>query len=217
MATTALEKCCNGLTGGPKSHHSPFQEKGLTLIELAIAVAIAALLITWASNSCLPVTERLSATAVQSNTNRLFNLARTTAVFKNRIVTLCPLDAQNKCSSDWGLPVAIFEDTANLRAVSDRGQVIRFIQLATNGVIIPSKSSAHSWRSYFQFNPDGTTRGTMGNLTWCPPSETDTRAIHARVNLGGRLIWSQDRDQDGIVENAGGLPLNCRDLLNEYL
>ncbi|GGY79588.1 GspH/FimT family pseudopilin [Marinobacter zhanjiangensis] len=184
------------------------REDGTTLLELMVTLAISVLLFAITTTLWTPVTERVQASSVQTNLQRAFTLARTTAVHRRTIVTLCPTRQDGTCTSDWQLPVTVFLDTENLKKIKSDRQVIKRLTLHDAGRIIPSKSGS-SQRRYFQFNPDGTSKGSIGNLTWCPESRTPERANHVRINFGGRLIWSRDRNGDGIVENASGNNIHC--------
>ena len=183
-------------------------EAGLSLLELLIVLIIGAILITLVGNAWGPLTERMKATTLQSNVHRAFTLARTLAVEKNTITTLCPLTPTGDCSNDWNQPVGIFLDPANNRRVLNDAALIKRLSLHTTGTLKPSNAPGGP-RRYFQFSPDGSSRGTAGHLTWCPPSGQNQRARHVRINFGGRLLWSRDNNGDGIVEDANGRNVSC--------
>ncbi|MFL1404010.1 GspH/FimT family pseudopilin [Marinobacter sp. M1N3S26] len=185
-----------------------FKEEGATLLELIVTLMISAMLFTVTTILWTPVTERVQASSVQTNLQRAFTLARTTAVHRRTAVTLCPIQPDGACTNDWQQPVAIFLDPDNIRELQDELQIIKQLTLHDSGQIIPSNSGSGP-RRYFQFNPDGSSKGSIGNLTWCPASRSAERANHVRINFGGRLIWSQDRNGDGIVENASGENIRC--------
>lgn len=185
-----------------------FGERGTTVLELMITLIIGATLFAMAVMLWTPVSERYQAAAVQSNLQRAFTLARATAIHRRSIVTLCPVQADGDCSSDWKNPVAIFLDPDSLKAVKNDFHVINRLAIHKSGQLIPSNSGAGP-RRYFQFNPDGTSKGSIGNLTWCPQSGSAERASHVRINFGGRLVWSRDTNGDGIVEDAHGNDIRC--------
>lgn len=183
-------------------------QHGMTLLELLVTVAISAILLTVVSVSWTPVAEAFHASAVQNNLQRMFTLARSTAVHENTVVTLCPVSTEGKCTSAWNNPVAIFADPKNLKEIVSEGLIIRQVNAIRTGELIPSNSGAGP-RRYFQFNSDGASKGSIGHLTWCPPSREAKRANHVRINFGGRLIWSRDTNGDGIVEDAKGNNISC--------
>ncbi|HTN32847.1 MAG TPA: GspH/FimT family pseudopilin [Marinobacter sp.] len=183
-------------------------QRGFTLLELLIVIAILAIVTTMGTNGLQWLSERTQASATHSNIGHIFALARYTAVTKQSIVTICPLDKNNICVSDWALPTAVFLDPDSKLALTADNQLIRAMVLAKAGYITPSNTSSGP-RRYFQYRPDGWVRGTIGNLTWCPQSRNPEMAIHVRVNFGGRLTWSKDNNHNNIVEGADGTDISC--------
>ncbi|MGP4843819.1 GspH/FimT family pseudopilin [Marinobacter sp. 1Y8] len=181
---------------------------GLTLIELVATIAVLTVLISIAMNAWRPFIETVEAATVQSSVARAFTEARLTAVQKRSLTTLCPLDEDDKCSNNWNHSVVIFTDPLNQKAVTSNDQIEYVYTLSGSGKLISSLSGLNH-RRYFQYKPDGGVNGTIGNLTWCPDSGNETRASQVRINFGGRLLWAEDEDHDGIAEDSGGQPLNC--------
>ena len=182
--------------------------KGLTLVELMVTVAISAIILNFAAGNWTGLTERVTASQVKTSLRSVFSTARSNAVYKQQLVTLCPLNENNLCVSDWGRPVSIFTDPDNSKSLSDPAHLIQIVSVTTSGILTPSATS-HGGRRYFQYKPDGSTHGTIGNLTWCPQSKAVERAVQLRLNFGGRIRWAQDSNQDGIREDANGAPLTC--------
>lgn len=187
-----------------KAHY----EQGLTLIELLITFAIITIAVTIGTSSFSWIMERSQAAATRNNIERAFSLARYTAVTEQTIVTICPLNSSNKCSSNWSLPTFVFRDPDSNLELDDTSKIIKEFKLASAGQLTPS-NSFNGPRRYFQYRPDGSVRGTLGNLTWCSLSGNDETAVHVRVNLGGRLTWSRDSNGNGIVETASGNDVRC--------
>src|SRR5699024_4551187 len=120
---------------------------------------------------------------------------------KGRIVTICPLSSGRRCINNWNQPVGIFFDDENRYRLDHSAKPIQILTLQQGGSLY-SSSAGRGARRYFQFNPDGSSRGSIGHLVWCPTSLKAERANQVRINFGGRLIWSKDTDGDGIVEGA---------------
>lgn len=182
--------------------------KGLTLIELVIAVAVISIIAMLSASSFSAIMERSAASATRSNIERTFALARYTAVTERTLVTICPLNHSRNCTNDWSLPTAVFRDPANALAVTDNSQLVRSIILPARGKLTPS-NSFNGPRAHFQYQADGSVRGTLGNFTWCPASGNAQSAIHVRINFGGRLVWSRDKNGNHIVETASGTDVSC--------
>lgn len=184
------------------------QAQGLTLIELIFTIAIAAIIISLAAPDWGAFIERITAQQVRSRISDAFSEARISAVYQHTITTICPLDSTNRCSDDWSAKVTVFTDPNNKKRITSESSIEHVFTLAQSGTVRSSRVG-RGRRSYFQYRPDGSSRGSIGHLLWCPESGKSRRAIQARVNFGGRIIWAQDTDGDGFVEDANGNPLNC--------
>lgn len=182
--------------------------KGLTLIELVITVAVISIIAMLSASSFSGVMERSAASATRTNIERTFALARYTAVTERTFVTVCPLNDSQNCTNDWSLPTAVFRDPTSALAITDNSQLVKFVTLPTRGKLTPS-NSFNGPRAHFQYQADGSVRGTLGNLTWCPASGNEQSAIHVRINFGGRLLWSRDANGNQIVENTNGTDVSC--------
>lgn len=184
------------------------KEAGLTLLELLSVLVIISILMMSAGAAWNPLVDRVQASAVQTNIHRAFSLARSSAVHFGSTVTICPLSDENRCVNDWNRPVGIFQDNNNLYRVPKDAPMIKILTLNVGG-FLRSSNAGRGMRRYFQFNPDGSSRGSLGHLLWCPASLKSERANHVRINFGGRLIWSRDNDGDGIIEGADGKNISC--------
>ncbi len=180
-------------------------ERGVTLLELIIVITVLAI----AAATVLPGLQGLFENTARRTDMRamisLFNLARTEAVSQGTIVTICPLDADDECTGNWQRPIHVFADPGNQRALADTAQLLRVQEPPDSG----------SWtvrvgnRGYFQYRPNGTVHGTLGNLTWCPESGNRKNAGQLIINMGGRLRFAQDHSGDGLVQGSNGQPVNC--------
>lgn len=180
-------------------------QSGVTLLELIIAVTVLAIVTTTALPALQELFENTARRASMQRMVGLFHLARTEAVNTGTIVTICPLDDDNRCTGDWERPVHVFADSGNQRALASDEHLLRISEPPDSG----------SWdvrvgnRGYFQYRPDGRIRGTLGNLTWCPESGEETNAGQLIVNMGGRLRYARDHSGDGVVQGSDGQPVAC--------
>ena len=86
------------------------KERGFTLIETLITIAILTLLTTIAIPSFAEFTVRVRVNNEVSALHRLLLLTRNYAVNQERFVTLCPLSQSGQCSSDWHEELSVFYD-----------------------------------------------------------------------------------------------------------
>jgi hypothetical protein len=57
--------------------------------------------------------------------------------------------------------------------------------------------------------PRGYTHWQNGSFLYCPADNDVTHARMAIVNAQGRTRRAEDRDHDGVIEDAAGRPVVC--------
>jgi len=181
---------------------------GFSLVELTISLAILVIIAGMATANWQGTLERHQARQTKQELRSLFQIARHSAINKRQLTTFCPLDSTNTCSNNWGQPISVFIDPGNQKTLAQTDFLIRTFNALPKGTLTASSSGSQQ-RRYFQFKPDGTVHGTIGNLTWCPDSLMAERGVHVIINFGGRIRWGKDRSGDGIVEKASGEPITC--------
>lgn len=187
----------------------PSRQQGLTLLELVITISIAAILISGFAASWNVVVDKVAASQAQTGIRNAFGTARESAVYRRQVVTVCPLDANGNCVSDWNQPISVFLDPTNQKALSNPDNLIKVVSIHSRGTLRSSSVGGGNLRRYFQYNPDGSTRGSIGHLIWCPDNSKAEGAVQARLNFGGRIRWARDNDGDNVVEGSSGQPVTC--------
>ncbi|MCL7945873.1 GspH/FimT family protein [Marinobacter sp. ATCH36] len=180
-------------------------QRGLTLIELVIAITIIAIVATYAVPSLSPIIENSQRRAVINDTLAFLAMGRQEAVINGQVVTLCPLKDDNRCGRDWNKPLTLFSDPDNQRSVSHREQIIRVLPPPSHGQLKVRSFS----RSYFQYRPDGMIYSDMGNITWCPEDGDARRAARFLLPKSGIIRLAKDTDGDGYPEDSHGSPVQC--------
>jgi type IV fimbrial biogenesis protein FimT len=181
---------------------------GFTLLELMITITIAVIITAAITAGWQGLIDNTASQRVRSTLIQSFADARSQAVTGNQITTLCPLSNNGVCSSDWNGPISVFTDPNNDRALTAAAKLIHIHHPLPKGSLTASNSGPAE-RRYFQYNPDGSAKGTIGHIIWCPDSGDEIHAIQLRMNFGGRITWAIDRDGDGIREDAQGRALVC--------
>jgi|CXWL01.1.fsa_nt_gi type IV fimbrial biogenesis protein FimT len=141
----------------------PLRSRGLTLIELMMGVAIAAILLAVAGPGFQQSLSRNRLTTVANEVTAAVQLARSEAVRNNRRVTLCRSADASSCdasASTWGGWI-IFVDTD---ADGTRGVGEPVVKSGTFDapVVVLASASITALGERITFRGDGTARGTDG-------------------------------------------------------
>ena len=183
--------------------------RGLTLIELLIGLAVAAVLLGLAIPTFNDfVARNRSAAAINQFVGAMY-LGRQSAVSFRSTVTLCPGTPAAGCGprDSWHLGSLLFIDrNADGRLDADDA-IIRGVPALPTGTRLSWRSFRN--RSYLQFMSTGLTNWQNGTLLYCPPGGDPRFARAAIVNAQGRVRTARDRDGDGTPEDASGNPLDC--------
>jgi prepilin-type N-terminal cleavage/methylation domain-containing protein len=183
----------------------PHRSRGFTLLELLVTLAVLTVILSISAGFSRDMTESAERQASLSSFFRGFQTARSEAIKRGHIMTICPLSEGGVCTSDWTTPVAIFTDPHNSRALSPGEQVVQWVKPPKRGKLIPAPAT----RRYFQFDAIGAAHGTIGNVTYCPLSEEPTLVGQIILNMGGRVMYAVDYNGDGIVQKSNGTPVTC--------
>jgi type IV fimbrial biogenesis protein FimT len=191
--------------------------RGVTLVELLVAISIAGILLTAAMPAMhdLVRASRLDASARQLHGH--IQLARTAAVQFRRISTLCPRDGRAdaggaRCGTDWGRGYMVFIDAD--------GDAVRDLPGDTLLADVPASPGVHvNWRAFrrreaLQFRADGATQLSNGTFTLCTVDAgvtaddaedgdavpTATRVVRLVINVGGRTRTERRGDPEALCD-----------------
>jgi len=183
--------------------------KGFTLIELMVSVSIVAILTAIAAPSFSDFIVEMRVDNEISRLQRLLLTARNHAITMQSPVTLCPLNEQNQCTSQWQDEIGVFIDSNDNK----------IYEPASNEVLIAMKDFAFEGdrlqyglrRNRIKFAPTGRTTGwgSNGTLKYCPRNHNDhSRAIV--ISTSGRFYSSRDINGDGRDQTRNGGNIICR-------
>jgi type IV fimbrial biogenesis protein FimT len=182
-------------------------ESGISLIEVLVVLAIAAIMIGAAAPSFRGFSERNQAAHAMNWIIRAVRFTRQAAIIHGATTTLCPsLDGEH-CGGKWHDGVLIFTDRNSNRKL-DQGDH-RLLRLP-----YPYQGSTIKWRSFgnrqfLQIRSTGYTNFQNGNFVYCNATREPRYSRQVVVNLQGRVRKSYDTNNDGIVEDRNGDPLRC--------
>ncbi|MEJ2307921.1 MAG: GspH/FimT family pseudopilin [Gammaproteobacteria bacterium] len=179
--------------------------RGLTLLELLIAISIAAILIAIVIP---PMQGMIAGARIAFAINGLASLmtyARSEAITRNRRITLCPTTDRKACAgaADWKHGAMVFADHNGNRRRDDDELLLKY--RSTNGrlEIFSGSSPDESGRSRKRvvFSPSGSAAGYTISIRFCAPGN----AAPARILLlqnSGRIRLSE-RESDGSRPDCG--------------
>ncbi len=182
--------------------------RGLTLIELLVALAVGGALLSWATANGGHLMETRRASAALNQTLGAVAFTRHAAVTHRATATLCP-SAGGGCGlgNTWHEGALIFVDVDGDGNLDAQDTPLRRL---------PSLRQADRvfWRSFrnrrhLSFLPSGLTDWQSGNFTYCPANGDLRYARQAILNAQGRARLARDDDGDGIREDASGRDLRC--------
>lgn len=179
--------------------------KGLSLLELMITVAIAAMMAAVGVPALRNFNQKIEARADISGIYMAIQIARSHAVTQSKFTTMCGLEG-GKCSKNWGKNLTIFEDS-NKNRIMDAGETV--IQRLPN---IASKYKELKFnRTHLTYRPTGRSPTSAGSLVYCYKSS----APHSKawvIAASGRIRPGTDKNNNGIEETANGRDIQCEPL-----
>lgn len=183
-----------------------YRNKGLTLIEVMIVIAIMTIIASLTAPSFNNLMRRQQ---VSGETDVLFSLiyfARSEAVKRNKVVTICKSDNATQCGGDWTNGWIVFSDV-DKDGSRDSGETL--ISSGKIGEGYQLGWSAFGSNNYIRFTANGLTLSQNGSFKLCP-NDNDARFARAVViSKTARVRLPKDNDGNGIYEDASGTDLIC--------
>ncbi|MGE6434217.1 GspH/FimT family pseudopilin [Shewanella baltica] len=160
-------------------------QKGFSLIELIISLAVLTILLTGGVPSLTDVYTQYRADSSIRIIQQTLQFARNQAITLNRTVTACAV-IDEKCVQNWQVGLTVFIDTNNNNQLDDIDKKLYI----TNA--FDSKDIVKYNRTAIRFQPDGLASGTNGTLKYCPSSATSPYSRAVIVNQAGRVRLSKN-------------------------
>jgi len=183
--------------------------KGFTLVELMVSITILAILSAIVIPNFNEFVIKVRVDNEISQLHRLLLVARNSAINSNNNVTVCPLDNDLQCTTEWQGTISVFIDNNN----NDRldTNINETVIRLKEAVKLGDKLQYGLRRFRLKYAPTGRTIGfgSNGTFKYCPKNYEDfARAII--VSTSGRIYASSDIDNDGKDENRSGVEIICR-------
>jgi len=181
-------------------------DKGFTLLELLVVVAISGILLGVGLPAMGALIERNQFKAEVSALHRAVALSRSMAVYRGETVSLCPLDNRGNCTDKWNDSLSVFADTDRNGVLDDNETLISVLPALSENSLRLTRDFNRS--SAVMFYPTGSAFGRNGTMTICLRS---TPKLSATISISGsgRIRMGKDQDNDGLVESSAGEPVLC--------
>ena len=186
-----------------KQHSQAFiNQRGLTLLEMLVAVAVVAIILTTVAPSIQSVLIKNRITSDINNLSAVVQRARFTAVDEQASVILCPTENYEACTSSWKKAKMVFVDT-NGNGSRDNSEALIIASDPLN-----SANAIYGVTGSLSFDEQGAI-STAATITLCPKDNDDDYASALLLSLYGRISVAVDSDGDGKKEDLDGNALSC--------
>ena len=180
-------------------------QKGLTLIELMITLAIAGILIATAAPSMGEFVQNNRAITQVNELQTSLSTARSEAITRNNNVTVCRSSNGSSCTGTWQDGWIVFVDNDFDGTVDEVDEVLRVNDAITGGNTLSFTQTRIIYAS------SGIARaGSSGVFMLCDARGTD-EALGVVVGLSGRPRIADSDDFEGLVIDGEEANLECAD------
>ena len=178
------------------------KQKGLTLLEMLVAVAVLAIILTTVAPSIQSVLIKNRITSDINNLSAVVQRARFTAVDEQASVVLCPTENYTACTSSWKKAKMVFVDK-NGNGSRDNNEALIVASDPLN-----SANAIYGVTGSLTFDEQGAI-DTAATITLCPKDNDADYASALLLSLYGRISIAVDSDNDGEKEDLDGDALSC--------
>jgi type IV fimbrial biogenesis protein FimT len=177
-------------------------QAGLTLLELLIAIAIVAIMLTTVAPAIQSILIKSRVTSDLNSLSAVAQRARFTAVDEQSNVVMCPTQNYASCVSSWKNATMIFVDD-NGNGSRDTSET-----LITTSDPLNSANTIYGISGTITFNEQGGI-SQAATITLCPKDNSSEYASALLLSLSGRISVAIDSDGDGTKEDLTGADLSC--------
>ena len=171
----------------------PPRNDGFTLMELTIAVAIAAILVAVSAPSMKRTWRQANEQRAYHSMSSSLALARIHAITRGHPVTVCPSSDQLTCTggTDWSKGWLVYLDPTRENLPSTPDAIVESLPALRGGVSMHTSSGRHRIR----YRPNGRSPGTNLSLSLCA---TDTSELAGRIVISNAGRTRIERIDSGL-------------------
>lgn len=182
-----------------------YKNKGFTLVEVIVAIAVVAILSAIALPSLNNFMVKMRVDNEVSEMQRLLLTARNIAINTGKNTTVCPL-ASGVCTTNWDDEISVFTNDSN--NVATNNTYAAPDELVKIKEAIRSGDELQFGNTSVIYAPSGQLITASGTFSYCPKGEADeSRGID--LSISGRSYLSADTDNDGKDEDRNGNEITC--------
>ncbi|GAC15114.1 type IV fimbrial biogenesis protein FimT [Aliiglaciecola lipolytica E3] len=177
-------------------------QKGVTLVELMIGLAIVAIILVVAIPAAQGIIVKNRIVAEINEISGVIQFARANAVDEQLNTIVCPTADFSTCSTNWNQVKMVFGDEDGNGSRGDDEDILVATSLISENNYVTGPGQA------IRFNPNGSANA-QSSILICHDSKEATYARELTVTPQGRVKMSQDSDKNGVHENISGAALSC--------
>lgn len=177
-------------------------QKGVTLLEMMIALAIVGIVLTFVVPSAQSILIQNRIIGEINEISGIIQYARNNAIDEQANTVLCPTTDFINCSGNWDDPKMVFADLDGDRTRGGAEELL----VGTSSISNANNLSGPANVILFQANG---AVGSPATLLLCHKDKDDKYARALTVSLQGRVRMSRDSDGDSIHEQNDGTALDC--------
>jgi len=177
-------------------------QRGFTIVELMVTLAIAAILLAVAVPSFTLFAQKRAISQKTVQVRNALELARGLALSQRQVWTVCTVDASDSCVSSAGLRLLVFRDDNDDKDFNTGEMLQQDIDI--NSIELEISASG---RSYIRFARSGEALES-GNIEVCSTNQAVDYGRQAIIFRSGRIRLSNDSDGDGY-DDTGGTKIEC--------
>lgn len=156
-----------------------FHQRGLTLLELVVTLALIAIITTQVVPGFQNLMARHQVAIESQRIATALSTARSTAITRGTTITLCPSRDRQNCLADWSAPLLIIQGNADAKLIDGDDEILQVLEEGR----IASVGFRNNY-SAIRIPANGWPRGYNGTFSICGHHGVSAGLV---MNATGRL------------------------------